>query len=270
MNRVSVVIPVYNSEKTIKQAIDSVLHQTAFNEIKEIMIVDDGSTDSSPDIVKNIILDNPKVQIKCIRQKNSGVSCARNVGMENATGEFIAFLDADDLWLPQKIERQLQVLDEHPEIVFLGTAYYLGISRKEVALSIPFKKIDKLYKATLRDIYWKHFPTTPSVIFRRDAIDKIGYFNPSKRFGEDINYFQKFCINFNYYYLPECLVHVAFNKKTYNSSGLSSHMKEMHIGDVDNLKELRSAKLFNLAEYIFFRTYFEFKYWRRLVLKRLS
>lgn len=91
MSRVSVILPVYNSAETIKAVIDSVLHQTAFNEIKEIMIVDDGSTDSSPDIVKNIILDNPKVPIKCIRQKNSGVSCARNVGMENATGEFIAF-----------------------------------------------------------------------------------------------------------------------------------------------------------------------------------
>lgn len=268
MNRVSVVIPVYNSEKTIKQAIDSVLKQTAFNEIKEIIIVDDGSTDSSNDIILDLIKKGQN--IKLYIQENKGAAFARNIGMKEASGEFIAFLDADDLWLPQKIERQLQILDEHPEIVFLGTAYYLGVSRKEVALSIPFKKIDKLYKATLRDIYWKHFPTTPSVIFRRDAIDKIGYFNPSKRFGEDINYFQKFCINFNYYYLPECLVHVAFNKKTYNSSGLSSHMKEMHIGDVDNLKELRSAKLFNLAEYIFFRTYFEFKYWRRLVLKRLS
>lgn len=270
MNRVSVILPAYNSAKTIKAVIDSVLNQTAFDEIKEIIVIDDGSTDYTPDIIKNIIMDNPEAPIKCIRQKNSGVSCARNVGMEKATGEYIALLDSDDLWLPQKIERQLQILDEYPEIVFLGTAYYLGASKTKVTLSIPFKKIDKLYKATIKDIYWKHFPTTPSVIFRRDAIDIIGYFNPGKRFGEDINYFQKFCIYFNYYYLPECLVHVAFNKKSYNSSGLSSHMKEMHEGDIDNLKELRSDKRFNFAEYTFFRIYVELKYWRRLIIKHFS
>ena len=82
MNRVSVVIPVYNSEKTIKQAIDSVLKQTAFNEIKEIIIVDDGSTDSSNDIILDLI--KKEQNIKLYIQENKGAAFARNIGMKEA------------------------------------------------------------------------------------------------------------------------------------------------------------------------------------------
>lgn len=267
MSRVSVVIPVFNSEKTIIPVIESVLNQTAIDQVLEIIIVDDGSKDGSIKLVENFVRVNSCPKIKIIKKNNGGVSSARNHGMRSSKGEFIAFLDSDDLWLPNKIERQLEVMDKNPGIYFLGTAYLLGKDKKEVKLRLPGKNIDSLYKASLVDIYWKHFPTTPSVIFRRESIGTVGYFNELQKYGEDINYFQKFCISLNYYYLPECLVHVAYNKSFFGSEGLSSNFKGMHKGGIQNLKELKNNGCFTLSQYILFRIYFELKYWRRLLLR---
>lgn len=272
MNRVSVVIAVYNNEKTILDVLQSVLQQTALLEIKEIIIVDDGSVDNSSIIINNFIKENSilNLEIRYFYQENRGASAARNRGMYEATGEFIALLDSDDLWLPNKIERQLQILDENPHIYFLGTSYIVGLNKNKVDLILRGKKIDKLFKANLRDIYWRHFPVTPSVIFRRIAIEKIGYFDENQKFGEDINYFQKFCIYFNYYYLPEYLLHVGYNKKYFGSEGLSSNFKGMHDGCLKNLREIRNGGHISELDYLFYRIFFELKYWRRIIIRVIN
>ena len=140
MSKVSVVIPMYNSEKTIEQVLGSVISQTAISEIAEIIVVDDGSTDSSALLVEEFIRTHPTSSILLIRQPNGGVSSARNHGIRIAKGEYIALLDSDDLWMPQKIERQLQILNNNPEIVFLGSAYYLGLKKQAVKLTLPWRK----------------------------------------------------------------------------------------------------------------------------------
>lgn len=101
---VSVIIPNYNYGKHLPEAIDSVLAQTYRN--IEVIVVDDGSTDSSKDV-----LDSYADRIRVIYQKNAGVCAARNNGVANSNGELVAFLDADDVWMPEKIERQIAVLD---------------------------------------------------------------------------------------------------------------------------------------------------------------
>ncbi|SUC45396.1 Chondroitin polymerase [Providencia stuartii] len=103
---VSVVIPCYNSENWIAKAIQSIDNQT-FKNI-EIIIVDDGSTDNSVNVIKNIKISLP---ILIINQENSGPSLARNNGVKYAKGDYIAFLDADDEWHPDKIQTQLDALD---------------------------------------------------------------------------------------------------------------------------------------------------------------
>lgn len=267
MSKVSVVIPMYNSEKTIEQVLGSVISQTAISEIAEIIVVDDGSTDSSALLVEEFIRTHPTSSILLIRQPNGGVSSARNHGIRIAKGEYIALLDSDDLWMPQKIERQLQILNNNPEIVFLGSAYYLGLKKQAVKLTLPWRKTDRLFNATLTDIYFKHFPTTPSVIFKRSAVDTVGYFDENQKYGEDINYFQKFCIYFNYYYLPECLVHIAYNKAYTGSEGLSSNYKKMHQGTLINLRQLHADGHFGSIKYLCFRILFELKYWRRILIR---
>lgn len=270
MRQVSVIIPLYNSEKTIKQVLESVVTQTAASEILEVIVVDDGSKDQSATIVEEFIRNHQELNIVLLKKNNGGVSSARNLGLKTAQGEYIALLDSDDLWMPNKIERQLEIFALHPKIVFLGSAYFLGKQKQEIKLSLPWKKTNTLFNATLTDIYYKHFPTTPSVMFKRFAIENLGYFDETQKYGEDINYFQKFCMHYNYYYLPECLVHIAFNKAYIGSEGLSSNYKKMHLGTITNLQQVYSAGYFSGFKYWVFRMYFELKYWRRSILRLID
>ena len=117
MPKVSVIIPIYNAEKFISGTIESVIAQTYQD--WEIIAVDDGSTDKTPEILtkyKKKLSSNLQV----ITQENSGVSIARNKGIPAARGEYIAFLDHDDLWTPEKLEKQVKLLDSNKE---LGLVY---------------------------------------------------------------------------------------------------------------------------------------------------
>jgi glycosyltransferase involved in cell wall biosynthesis len=110
MKKVSVIIPVYNVEKYISATVQSVLDQTYKN--FELLIVDDGSPDRSIEICQQF--DDPRIRI--IRQPNRGVAAARNAGIRQAEGEYIALLDADDLWVPQKLEKHVEHLNSMPGV----------------------------------------------------------------------------------------------------------------------------------------------------------
>jgi len=111
---ISVVIAVYNGEAYVADAIRSVLAQAGVE--LELIVVDDGSTDATPGITRGF--SDPRLTV--LRQENRGVAAARNAGIARARGEFIAFLDADDVWLPTKLQRQMQLFSERPEV---GLAY---------------------------------------------------------------------------------------------------------------------------------------------------
>lgn len=108
MPRVSVVIPTYNRGHYLRETLDSVFYQT-YRDI-EIIVVDDGSTENTPEFIKEYL-----DRIIYIYKENGGQGSARNVGINRAKGEYIAFLDSDDLWLPQKIKIQVEYMDKHPE-----------------------------------------------------------------------------------------------------------------------------------------------------------
>jgi glycosyltransferase involved in cell wall biosynthesis len=119
MPLVSIITPLYNSERFIKETIMSVLTQTYTN--WEMIIVDDSSTDNSVDIVKNLIAGDPR--IKLIRlSKNSGADVARNTAIEAAQGKYVAFLDSDDLWHPEKLEKQIRFMEDNDYL--LTYTYY--------------------------------------------------------------------------------------------------------------------------------------------------
>ena len=108
---ISVIIPVYNAADTVEKALLSVKNQRCEEEM-EIIVVNDGSTDQSAEVVQDFMKDDPELQISLINQTNKGVSEARNIGMRAAKGEFIALLDADDEWLPEKTSSQMQYLQD--------------------------------------------------------------------------------------------------------------------------------------------------------------
>ena len=122
MPKVSVVMPAYNYGRFLGEAIQSVLDQT-FQDF-ELIVVDDGSTDNTKEVIGSFT----DRRIKYIYQQNRGVSTALNVGISASRGEYIALLDADDIWLPHNLEKGVEVLDEHAEVGFsYGQAYLMDI-----------------------------------------------------------------------------------------------------------------------------------------------
>lgn len=118
-NKVSVIIPTYNRSELIGYAIDSVLNQSYKN--IEIIIVDDGSTDDT----ESCVLSKSSDKIIYLKQNNQGVNAARNAGIKRATGEYIALLDNDDMWLDFKLDLQLNIMNQFPDVGFVYTNFYI-------------------------------------------------------------------------------------------------------------------------------------------------
>ena len=177
---VSVVIPTYNSVKFIAQAIDSVLNQTYTN--YEIVIVDDGSTDETKKLLKSY-----QGKINYVYQENQGVATARNRGIEIATGELIAFLDADDLFLPNKLEQQVKVLLEQPSLGMVVCGWRITDEAGEAIGDVKlWERLPKLDLETW--LYWK--PVLPSAtIVRREWLLEVGGFPQATIPVEDVECF---------------------------------------------------------------------------------
>ncbi len=172
---VSVIIPMYNAERFVKQTIESVLNQT-YKEI-EIIVIDDNSTDASASIVQQMMSEYPQIRYFKFNE-NMGVANARNKAIDMATGRYIAFLDSDDLWFPEKIEKQIQLLKEKD-----GCFSYAGIQMidEDGTLLKDKRKVKEVvdYKYLLKNT----IISTSSVLL---DIEKIGKFKmPDRRRGQD-------------------------------------------------------------------------------------
>jgi len=257
---VSVIIPVFNSENTIEKTIQSVLNQT-YNEY-EIIIVDDGSTDNSVKIVKEFIKKNPDKNIKLLTKNNGGVSSARNLGIKNACGEYVAFLDSDDEWLQDKLEKQINILYKRKDIDFIGC------NRNNESIRVLFKKYNKLKKINFFDMLIKMFPQTSTVIVKKSVFDEIGMYDEKQKYAEDGNLWLRICKKKKCYMMPESLVITGGGKPNYGYSGLSSKLWEMEKGVQKNLKDMYSLKYINLIVYIFLSLFCYMKFLRRIIITK--
>lgn len=172
---ISVVIPTFNSGHLVTEAVASVLGQTIVP--AEIIVVDDGSTDDTPDRLAPFA-----GRIRYVRQENQGVSTARNRGVEEARGEFVAFLDADDVWHPKKIELQLAAFDLAPHLGLLGTTHVAWPAECwPVVPSAPPKPVLVSWKR----LTVKNWFTMSSVVVRRSILDSLGGFDPGLQGSAD-------------------------------------------------------------------------------------
>ena len=177
------VIPLYNKAAYVHRAIDSVFAQS-FEDL-EVVVVDDGSTDAGGEIVAAI--EDPRLRL--IRQANAGVAAARNVGIGAARGRWVAFLDADDTWHPDRLARQLAALLRAPDVVWAAGAFVTtGRGRMRQAPQTPdawFAEPDVLKDAlSILGAGWMLW--TGTVMVRRDVLAQLGGFDPMLKVGEDI------------------------------------------------------------------------------------
>lgn len=168
---VTVVIPAYNASGYLEETIESVLQQS-FTDF-ELLVIDDGSTDDTTGIVHRYSQKDSRVRL--FSQINQGVSVARNTGIHQAKGKFIAFLDSDDLWLPNKLAVHVQHLSTHPKLgMSFGRVEFMSFDGKPTGqLSNP-----RLSNITPKHLYEENPAITPSnAVIRRDVLDQIGGFD---------------------------------------------------------------------------------------------
>jgi glycosyltransferase involved in cell wall biosynthesis len=204
---VSVIMIFFNEERFIEEAIESVLAQTYKN--WELLLVDDGSTDGSTDFALRYA-ERYSDQIRYLEHEghqNRGMSASRNLGIGEARGQYIAFLDADDVYLPQKLERQVAILDAQPAaaMVYGASEHWFSWTGKTEDLGHDIKRLlgvppDSLVQPpTLPILFLQRKADTPvpcSVLVRREAIDRIKGFEDSFRgMYEDQVFFYKLCLH---------------------------------------------------------------------------
>ena len=177
---VTTIIPVYNRAKMVERAIKSVVSQT-YRPI-EIIVVDDGSTDNTPEKLQQ--LKSQVSELKIIQQTNLGPGAARQAGLNTARGDYIQYLDSDDVLLPNKFADQIQALKNSSECqVVYGKTAVLADSELDIAIDrqefgVPIKKtgeqIDRMFPAFVRERWW----STSTPLFKREVVDKAGSWLP--------------------------------------------------------------------------------------------
>ena len=169
---VSVIIPVYNAEDFICQTLDSVLSQT-YNNI-EVLVIDDGSQDRSAEIVKAVALRDPRVIL--LQQSNAGVAAARNLAIQKSSGEYIAPIDADDIWYPQKLEKQVQCMLQTEPTVGLVYAWSVDIDEKGlVTRKCQASNLEGEVYIPL--VYANFLGNASSPLIRRTCLEQVGGYN---------------------------------------------------------------------------------------------
>jgi glycosyltransferase involved in cell wall biosynthesis len=193
---VSVVIPTFNRARSVLRAVRSVLAQT--RPAVEVIVVDDGSTDGTGDLVREQISG-----VEYLRQENRGVSAARNRGIEAATGEWVALLDSDDEWLPEKLERQMAMLEQEPEYRVCHTDEIWVRHGRRVN---PREKHAKHGGWIFRHCLPLCAISPSSVLIHRSVFDEVGLFDESLPACEDYDLWLRVCSRWPVLFLAERLV----------------------------------------------------------------
>lgn len=209
MPKISIVIPAYNAELTIKETIESVQKQTLSD--FELIVINDGSTDRTLEILQSI----EDHRLKIFSYLNGGLSVARNRGISQVTGEFIAFLDADDFWKSDKLERQLAALEQHPDAgVAYSWTYFMNEREKCLFLGSRLFYEGNVYA----DLLLKNFLANGSnPLIRRQAIESVGEFDSTLSHFADWEYWLRLARNWPFVVVPDYQIFYRQSSSTMSS-----------------------------------------------------
>jgi glycosyltransferase involved in cell wall biosynthesis len=232
MKKVSVIIPVYKVEKYIASTVQSVLDQTYEN--FELLIIDDGSPDKSIEICQQF--NDPRIRI--IQQNNQGVSAARNNGIRHATGDYIAFLDGDDIWLPEKLEKHVQHLESSPKV---GVSFSRSAFIDQTGKPLDIYQMPKLKNITPVLTLCRNPIGNGSVpVIRREVFEQMRlpikpdggggyyYFDEQLKNMEDVECWLRICLKSDYETegIPEALTLYRVNLQG-ASTNVSEHLESL-------------------------------------------
>ena len=244
----SVVIPLYNKEQSIVNTVLSVLKQSYQN--FEIVIINDGSTDGSVDAVKTI---NDE-RIRLIHQDNQGVSAARNRGVKEASYEWIAFLDGDDLWETNHLEEIINMMDIFPNEKVYVTSFEYSDKRKmyKHKRNNSIFKIKNYFKEAIKEnLIW-----TSIIVINKSCFNVSGFFNINLIRGEDLDLWARLAKNYNI--IKSVTITATYRIDAENRTSLSKDLKRTHIyylnignaNDVYELEYYKNMLFYRLISYL--------------------
>lgn len=248
---ISVVMPTYNYARYIGEAIDSVLAQTRSD--YEIIVIDDGSNDGTGDLIKN-----KYPMVRYFYTKQNGVSSARNLGIKVSKGEFIAFLDADDVWLPEKLEKQIDVFNKKKEVGMVYTEN-CSFDKYNRIVDRSLGKREKLMRGdVVRNIFLNSYLTTSTVMVRKAVFDRVGLFEEQLKAAEDDNMWMRIAMEYPIEMIDEPLVRYRITEgslsRTYSKciEGVKKNIELIRIKYPDLYQRLGRKSMDNKYYVIYF------------------
>lgn len=225
--KISVIIPVYNGAQYLARAINSALAQTY--PAHEIIVIDDESIDSTPSVIERY-----KDRILTRRIKNSGAAGARNAGLEIATGDLVAFLDHDDIWFKDKLEKQVEAAERFPDVGLICCDFavryphlrnrivkHFSVLPRLRALNMDEPLKENPFKALIQE----HFVgTSSSVMVRRNVIKQVGLFNPAYRSSQDYDYWLRCALSTKFLILSDVLLYKKNHSLSVSQNTLRTHL----------------------------------------------
>src|SRR5215510_12177762 len=210
--KVSVIIPAYNTEKFLAETIRSVLDQTYGD--YEVIVVDDGSSDGTLGVARSF-----EPRVKVLAQPNRGPASARNLAIRNSRGDYIAFLDSDDLWMKDKLEDQVALLERNPDagLVYSEALMFTGNNADQKFV----EKIGYPYEPSLGSLLYGDYIPNSTVVIRRACIDKVGLQNESREFigVEDYEYWMRVAKHYAMIGIPRPLAYYRIREDNLMGDG---------------------------------------------------
>lgn len=271
---ISVILPTHNRAEMLQRSVESVLNQS--RQDFEIIIISDGSTDNTPDVVASF--NDSRIRL-FQHEVSKGASAARNTGLRAAKSKYIAFLDDDDEWLPDKLKIQMPVIEKSsPEVglVYAWMEYFengksRGLRAPELRGDVFVEMLDK-----------QAIGGCPTIIIKREVIERIGFFDESLPRGNDGNYWRRISKSYHVDFVPKVLANVYLDSKNrishVSKKDLQNEIKalenrlEIFKSDFDNHLEQKAniLTLIGMDYLIIGKFSFFFKYMRMLVDYNIS
>ena len=254
MQNVSAVVTCYNEDAYIGEAIQSVVHQSRYDDISEIIVVNDGSEDNSEEVIRR--WQDRCDKLRYVYQENKGLPGARNTGIECCSEEFIALLDGDDIWLEERLERQLSVIEEYPNVGLVYSDVYSFGEREDNSRQRERGYCNR-YEYSDDNVLQRFFvrggPIIPSTtLINRDCFDTVGHFDPSLLRAQDTDMWLRIAGEYPIHHVNEPLV---LKRQRGNSLGADVEEKARYLLQVTDkivdlypelqpLREKRNAKIY--------------------------
>lgn len=260
---ISVIIPVYNAEKTLKKCIDSVIDSVIkVTDNYEIICINDGSFDNSKEI-----LDMYKVNSNIIvyNQGNKGVASARNLGLRVAKGKFIAFNDSDDMWLINHVEDLLFLFNKYNDLYCISGNHDID---KQIIPKLS-KIEENCYNIKLKNEIFKNYFSPQSSMIRREIVDDGIFFVEGMRYAEEGYFFYKIVKHYRSAYVNKKNSESILHKGRYGDTGLSGNLKEMEKGELSNIKYAKRDLGISFCSFLLATVFSYIKYLKRILISEL-